>query len=373
MRDDTGRVSITVNTPSRHYAVLCGRGLLGRAGTAIANLDENADVFVLSSPRVWKHWGRPLEKAFAFDGERILFGDGERGKTLPAVEAVCRKLYRAGAGRGGIIVAVGGGVVGDVAGFVAATYMRGVRLVHLPTTLVAQVDSAIGGKTGVNLPEGKNLVGAFYQPWLVLVDPDALRTLPARQYRSGIYEVIKYGVIGDAELFAYLERNMKTLLARKPGALDWVIPRCIEAKARVVSADERESGPREMLNFGHTFAHALEAATRYRRFLHGEAVGWGMLAAARLAAARHGLSGADVQRIERVVRSVGPLPAWPPVAPERLLDVMRGDKKSRRGKVRFVLPRRIGAVETGVEAPDAAVLDVLSEMAREGQRRGRTR
>jgi 3-dehydroquinate synthase len=357
---------ITVNTPSRPYAVLYAQGLLARAGAALSSLDENAGVYVLSSPRVWRRWGRALEKGFRRVGGRVLFGDGEHGKTLRAVETISRALFRQGAGRRSIIVALGGGVVGDVAGFVAATYMRGVRLVHVPTTLLAQVDSAIGGKTGVNLPEGKNLVGAFYQPSLVLVDPEVLRTLPARQYRSGIYEVIKYGVIGDAELFAWLEKHIPGLAARHAPTLDWVIPRCIEAKARVASEDERESGPREALNFGHTFGHALEAATRYRRYLHGEAVGWGMIVAARLAVAQGMLAQGEAEPIERLVRRVGPLPSWPAVAAEKLFETMRGDKKSRAGKLRFVLPRGIGQVETGVEAPDSHVWRVLQGMTREG-------
>ena len=198
------------------------------------------------------------------------------------MELLCRKLTRAGADRKSLIVAVGGGVVGDVAGFVAASYLRGVALVHVPTTLVAQVDSSIGGKTGVNLPEGKNLVGAFYPPRLVLIDTDLLRTLPERQFRSGVAEVIKYGVIADAELFAYLEQNMEKLLRQDRDALEYVIPRCVEIKADVVSRDEHESGLREILNFGHTFGHALESVTKYRRYLHGEAVAWGMVAASLL-------------------------------------------------------------------------------------------
>jgi len=192
----------------------------------------------------------------------ILFDDAESAKNLVTVDGICRELTRAGADRRSIIVAVGGGVVGDVAGFAAAAYLRGVRLVHVPTTLVAQVDSAIGGKTGVNLPEGKNLVGAFYPPQFVIADPELLRTLSARQYRSALYEVIKYGVIGDAGLFEFLERDLGAVLRRDSKALDWIIRRCVRAKADVVSRDEKESGLRQILNFGHTFGHALEAEQR---------------------------------------------------------------------------------------------------------------
>ncbi len=362
---------ITVNTPSRNYAVLYARGLLGRAGAAVTSFGEGAEVFVLSSPRVWRRWGRKVEGSFRAMSGRVLFGDGEPGKRLEAVETICRRLHKLGAGRRSIVVALGGGVVGDVAGFAAATYMRGVRLVHAPTTLVAQVDSAIGGKTGVNLPEGKNLMGAFYQPLLVLADPETLSTLPPRQYRSGIYEVIKYGVIGNAEVFAWLEKHLEELAAGKPEAVDWVVPRCIEAKARIVSEDELDTGPREQLNLGHTFAHALEAATRYRRFLHGEAVGWGLVAAARLAARLGTLEQGEAARMERLTRRVGPIPRWPGAKPERLLALMRRDKKSRGGKLRLVLPAAIGAVRTGVEAPEEQVLRVLRQLAREGRHKAK--
>jgi 3-dehydroquinate synthase len=260
-------------------------------------------------------------------------------------------------------VAAGGGVVGDVAGFVAATYLRGVRLVHIPTTLVAQVDSAIGGKTGVNLPEGKNLVGAFYPGQLVLADPLVLETLPKREFCSGLYEVIKYGVICDPRLFVFLERNIERLAARDRAALDFAIVRSIQAKASVVSRDERESGLREILNFGHTFAHAFETATNYRTYLHGEAVGWGMIAASRLAQ-RTGLLGpAQAQRIESLVRRAGDLPHAPRQKPERLIAIMGADKKTRGGKLRFVLPDRIGHVETVSDIPIALIRDVLANLA----------
>ena len=356
---------IPVPAPSGSYDVLCGRSLLARAGERVKRLGESAGLFVLSSPRVWRHWGRAVRASFRGTGgcKTVLFDDREASKNLATVERVCRQLVRAGADRRAMIVAVGGGVVGDVAGFVAASYLRGVRLVHVPTTLVAQVDSAIGGKTGVNLPEGKNLVGAFYQPQLVLADPDVLETLPARQYRSGLYEVIKYGVIGDAELFQFLERRMENLLRRDPAALAWVLPRCIRAKARIVSHDERESGLREILNFGHTFDHALEAVTRYRRFLHGEAVGWGMIAAAWLALAAGLLGKKEAARVVSLVARVGPLPRLPETRAARILAAMRADKKARGGRLRFVLPRRIGRAELGCIIADEVVGELWGKMA----------
>jgi 3-dehydroquinate synthase len=258
------------------------------------------------------------------------------------------------------VIAVGGGVVGDVVGFAAASYLRGVRLVHVPTTLVAQVDSAIGGKTGVNLPEGKNLVGAFYQPALVLVDPEVLRTLPPRQFRSGIYEVIKYAILGDRHLFEFLENRMAAVLRQDRSALDWILPRCIGAKAQIVSRDERESGPREALNLGHTFGHALEALTRYRRFLHGEAVAWGLIAAGRLAAAIDWLQADDAARIEALVHRAGPLPSLPRIPASRWIAAMRGDKKARGGRLRFILPHQIGEVRAAENVPESALVRVLA-------------
>ncbi len=355
---------IAIPAPSRRYEALCAPGLLARAGELVRTLGDATGVFLLSSPRIWKHWGRRLEPGFRCFGKprRVLFDDRETSKNFLTVEQICRSLVRAGADRGAVLVAMGGGVVGDVAGFAASSYLRGVRLVHVPTTLVAQVDSAIGGKTGVNLPEGKNLVGAFYQPQLVIVDSNLLRTLPERQYRSGLYEVIKYGVIGDALMFGFLERRLEDLLARKASALDWVVPRCIAAKAKIVCRDEREAGLREILNFGHTLGHALEAATRYRRFLHGEAVGWGMIAAARLAADGKLLPAGEADRIVRLVLRVGNLPSIPPGAPGKLFRIMRADKKARGGKLRFVLPRSVGRVEIVEGVPERSVRRIAATL-----------
>ncbi len=243
----------------------------------------------------------------------------------------------------------------------------GIALIHVPTTVVAQVDSAIGGKTGVNLPEGKNLVGAFYPGKSVLADPELLSTLAAREFRSGIYEVIKYGVIGDARLFQFLEKNMEKVLQRDRAALAFVIERSVAQKGRVVSGDERESGLREILNFGHTFAHALESATRYRKYLHGEAVGWGMIAATRLAVEKGMFSPSqDEERVAKLIARVGPLPEWLTAPLERLIAAMQADKKTRAGRLRFVLPTRIGAVQCGVDAENEMLLRALRECASAG-------
>ena len=310
---------------------------------------------------MWRAVAKKIARWFAY-GTKIhihLFDDAESAKNLKTVELLARKLVRVGADRKSLLIAVGGGVVGDVVGFVAASYLRGVALVQVPTTVVAQVDSSVGGKTGVNLPEGKNLVGAFYPPSLVLVDPEVLRTLPAREFRGGLAEVIKYGVIADAKLFAFLEQNMDRILARDDQALEHVIRRSIEIKAQVVSKDERESGLREILNYGHTFAHALESATRYKKFQHGEAVAWGMMCAALLGHETVHTPADDVARVIALVRRLGPLPEWPSVPAQRLFALMRADKKTKFGKVRFVLSVRIGKAQSCDGVTEKAALCVL--------------
>ena len=358
---------ITIDSENGRYEVVYGSGILSGAASRIKSLGEITGVFLLCSPRVAKHWRGKLERALRSAGLRrtIVFDDREQSKNISTVERVCRELVRAGADRRALLIAAGGGVVGDVAGFVAASYLRGVGLVHIPTTVVAQVDSAIGGKTGVNLPEGKNLVGAFYSPRLVLADPVTLSTLPPREFRSGLYEIIKYGVIADERLFAFLESSIEALVDRDARVLDFVIPRCMQAKAKVVSRDERESGLREILNFGHTFAHAFETATGYRKYLHGEAVAWGMIAAARLGRRVGLMADAHAARIERLVRRVGPLPALPATKTSRLVEVMHSDKKTRGGKLRFVLSSKIGSAETFGSVAPKLVAEVLARLDRE--------
>jgi len=254
-RKQMKRKLIEVRSSAGKYAVVCGAGILNRAAQEISMLGKCSSVHVVSSPRVWHSLGKSMRRGLGLANHRAvhLFNDAEAAKNLRTAESLSRSLSRAGADRKSLIIAVGGGVVGDVAGFVAATFLRGVALVQVPTTLIGQVDSALGGKTGVNLPEGKNLVGAFYPPRRVLADPDVLATLPPRQFRGGLAEVIKYGIIADPKLFAFLEKNFEAVLRRSPSALEYIIPRSVEIKARVVSKDERESGLREILNFGHTF------------------------------------------------------------------------------------------------------------------------
>lgn len=355
------RKHFSVKSSAGKYSVACGAGILRRAEREITALGKFSSVHVVSSPKVWRAIRKSLQRGLGARNVATvhLMDDAESAKNLRTVETVSRALINSGADRKSLLVAVGGGVIGDVVGFVAASYLRGVALVHVPTTVVAQVDSSIGGKTGVNLPEGKNLVGAFYPPRSVLTDPDVLRTLPDREFRGGLAEVIKHSIIADARMFAYLEKNITKVLRRDRAALEYLIPRNVEIKARVVTLDERESGLREILNFGHTFAHALESVTKYRRYQHGEAVAWGMMAAALLGHEAAVTRADDVSRIVALVRRIGPLPPWPRVPAKSLIDLMRSDKKARAGNLRFVLTPRIGKAKSYDDVPIEAVERVL--------------
>ena len=352
---------IFVNSAAGTYAVVCGGGVLRQAAHEIRSLGGFSHVHVISSPKVWRAVGQRVRRALhaTMATTLHLMNDAESAKNLRTVEGLSRSLTKSGADRKSLVVAVGGGVVGDVAGLVAAIYLRGVALVHVPTTLVAQVDSSIGGKTGVNLSEGKNLLGAFYPPRLVLSDPDVLRTLPDREFRGGLAEVIKHGIIADAFLLAYLEKNISKVLRRDRAALDFLIPRNVRIKARVVSRDEHESGFREILNFGHTFAHALESVTHYRRYQHGEAVAWGLMAAALLGHEAGVTRADDVSRIVALVRHMAPLPPWPRVPNKTLVAAMRTDKKARGGNLRFVLIPRMGQARSYNQVPVEALERVL--------------
>jgi 3-dehydroquinate synthase len=287
--------------------------------------------------------------------EVVLASDREQAKRLSTIERLAEKLLARGADRTSVLAAMGGGVLGDITGFLAATYMRGIPYLQLPTTLVAQVDSSVGGKTGVNLRTGKNLVGAFHPPRAVLVDLRALRSLSPRDYRAGLYEALKTAVIADAALFHFFEQNTRRLLAREPAAVQRLVVGCLRGKAAIVSEDEYERQGRVRLNFGHTFGHALETVSRYR-LRHGEAVGWGMIGATLLADHLGHIRSAEAERIIAGVRSLGSLPRVPRVSPARVYAQLFADKKTRRGGLRFILPRRVGRVEMVADVPRAAVL-----------------
>jgi len=333
---------VEVSTSSRRYPVYIQYGLAARLGELCREASVGTRLFPVSSPLVWKLHGAQIEKALAGE-EPILVADGERFKQLPTVSRIYDSLVRAQADRGSAIAAVGGGVIGDMAGFAAASYLRGIGLVQVPTTLLAQVDSAIGGKVGVNHPLGKNLIGAFYQPRLVLIDPALLSTLPRREFRAGLYEVIKYGMTSSRSLFDLLSHGIKTVFGRDPDLLLRIIAESCAVKAGVVSADEREHGSRRVLNFGHTAGHALEAVTKYRRFRHGEAIAFGMLVAAEVAVARGTLADAARSALARVIVELGPLPAISDLSAAQMLEAMRLDKKIVSGTLHFVLATDIGA------------------------------
>jgi len=339
-------VRLEVATPSRAYPVTIASGAIDSLGRALDDARAPGRRFVVSSPLVWRLHGNELARALNGSGtpaEPILVPDGERYKQLATVTRIYDSLVTAKADRSSTLITFGGGVIGDMAGFAAATYLRGIALVHVPTTLLAQVDSAIGGKVGVNHPLGKNMIGAFYQPHAVIVDPAVLGTLPRREFRAGLYEVIKYGMTSSAALFDRIGKERKAIFARAPEALTAIISESCRIKAEVVSADEREAGRRRILNFGHTAGHAIEAVTKYRRYRHGEAVGYGMLVAAELAAARGALADNHRQALADLVTSLGPLPPITDVAVTQIVEAMQHDKKIVSGRLHFVLPTAIGA------------------------------
>ena len=330
---------------ARASTIWIGDGVTDRAAALLDAHGVGGKRFVVSSPVVWRLHGERIARALG-DCDPILVPDGERFKSLQSVSRIYDALVRAGADRGSVIVAVGGGVIGDTAGFAAATFLRGVALAHIPTTLLAQVDSSVGGKVAVNLPLGKNLVGAFHQPAIVLVDPQLLATLPRREFRSGLYEVVKYGMIASPDLFERVARDTKAVFARDEHVLVPAIVQSCRIKADVVSRDERESGLRRILNFGHTVGHALEAVTKYRRFRHGEAIAYGMLAAADLAVTRGALADRERQALARLVAQLGPLPSVVDLAAGGVLEAIQRDKKVVDGTLHFVIATQIGATLT---------------------------
>jgi 3-dehydroquinate synthase len=346
---------IPVRLKKNPYFVLIGTGLLHRAGKEIGRLlpAKTSRAFVVTSPNVRSRWGAVLEKSLvdAHVPYSVLeMNDGEPAKHMHNVEQLAEQMVDAQADRRAMVVAFGGGVVGDAAGFLAAIFMRGIPVIQIPTTFLAQVDASIGGKTGVNLRAGKNLVGAFHQPRAVLIDPEVLTTLDDREFRAGLFESLKCGVIRDKALFDFMTRKSASILRRDRKALQKIIEDSVRVKASVVAADEKESDLRRILNFGHTIGHALESATGYRHFLHGEAVAWGMIAAAAIACDVQFCNSETFRRIQAATHAYGPLPNVPCNA-DGVLDRLSADKKAVGGSVHFVLPRRIGKVEITNKVP----------------------
>jgi 3-dehydroquinate synthase len=353
---------IAVKTAGSLYDVVVERGSLDRAADYIRAVIGEQRLFVAADPGAWIAQGARLEAALrGLDYTVLKMEGGEENKRIRQVEALAEQMYSAGADRKCCVVTLGGGIAGDVGGFLAASYMRGVDVIQIPTTLLAQVDAAIGGKTGVNLASGKNLLGAFHQPRLVLVDPTALSTLGDREYRAGLFEVIKYGVIWSPKLFELMAMGRKEVMAREPEILEALIAGSVRIKADVVKADEREGDLRRILNYGHTLGHTLEAETLYRRFLHGEAVAYGMIAAGRLAEALELLAPGTRQEIEQTILDYGPVPDPGDVLAENLVARISGDKKTIGGRVHFVLASRIGQVQVVTNPAPSLVLQAASE------------
>lgn len=354
--------TIIVKLGVRTYPIHIEHGLIAKAAAVRAEI-RGKQVMIISNETVAPLYLGNLYKAFS--GLQIacfLLADGESHKTFSNVECVLSELAAMGANRDATVVALGGGVVGDLAGLSAALWMRGVTFLQVPTTLLAMVDSSVGGKTGVNLAHGKNLIGAFHQPCAVLIDPEVLATLPDRELRAGLAEVVKYAAIRDADFFSWLEDNAEALLAKRPDTLQFAIETSVRHKADVVAADEYEHGERALLNFGHTFGHAIESATQYLQFLHGETVAIGMHAAALLAA-KIGMSKLeDAQRLQKLLIRLG-LPTQMPadLNADRLLALMRLDKKNLSGSMRLILWRGVGNAEIVSNVGEAEILSTLSE------------
>ena len=336
--------SIQLKTPSASYEIVISSGLIRTLPARLKKLRNGKPFrpFIVTSPEIWGLWGKQMIAAFGKESPTVLFlPSGEKHKRLSTVEGLLEQMAKAGADRDALLVAFGGGVVGDVTGFLAAIYMRGVPYVQFPTTLLAQVDSSLGGKTGVNLAAGKNLVGSFNHPLAVLADIDVLKTLPPAELRAGLQESIKAGVIRDPKLFRYLENNADAVLAGDAKALTHVVTASVRVKADVVANDERESGLRMILNYGHTLGHAIEAATQYKQLLHGEAVGWGSIAATRLGQMRGMIGEKEADRILQLILRYGPLRSFKATA-AKLVELTTNDKKNRSGTLSFVLPVKIG-------------------------------
>jgi 3-dehydroquinate synthase len=358
---------IPVAVQPRPYEALIENGLIERAGRLLREFFPAGNrCFVVTVPSLRRPWANRLMaslKAANFEPKLLEMADGERHKRLATVERLTERLVELGAERNALIVALGGGVVGDVTGFVASIYMRGVDVVQIPTTVLAQVDASIGGKTGVNLKAGKNLVGTFHQPRAVLIDPEVLSTLPDREFRAGLYESVKCGVIGNPELFERFEERRDGILKRNREDIEYLIAASVRLKAEVVSADERENGLRRILNFGHTIGHALEAHTQYRKFLHGEAVAWGMIAATHISREIGKTSPVVAERVQKTVLGLGKLPRVE-VPTASLLRLLQSDKKTRNGAVHFVLPTEIGKTEIVNDVPHGAVANAISMIRR---------
>ena len=349
-----------VTTPQRNYAAVVERGAINRLPDFLPA--THGKLFVVTTQDVWAlHSGRVIQALGRKTFDVLFFAGGEGNKRVAHVEQLAEQMAELGADRSSVVIAFGGGIVTDLGGFLAAIFMRGIPVIQIATTLLAQVDAAVGGKTGTNLVAGKNLVGSFHQPLAVLIDPAVLSTLPEREYRAGLYEIIKTGVIAAEPLFRLLADQRDAVLAQHHHVVDHIVAESIRVKAEVVSEDERESGRRKILNFGHTFGHSLEAETHYTRFLHGEAVSWGMRAASYLAHDLGLLGAVDFQSILAVLDRYGPIPSLNGISAEALQGRLVKDKKTIQQRVHFVLPVRIGEVIVKSDVAHESVLKAIEK------------
>lgn len=350
--------SFAVTTAAQRYEAIVERGALGRIGVFVP--PKSGKLFVVTTEDVWKLHGAQFERGLAGrEHHLILFPGGEEKKRMASVEAMAERMVELGGDRTSVVIAFGGGIVTDLGGFLAAVFMRGIPVIQVPTTLLAQVDAAVGGKTGANLVSGKNLVGSFHQPLVVLEDPNVLSTLPEREYRAGLFEVIKCGIIRSEPLFRLLQNGAKSVMKRHPAALEQMLAESVRIKCEVVSADEKEGGLRKILNFGHTIGHAIEAETRYARFLHGEAVGVGMKAAVELSRLTGRLGQAECREMTGLIDGYGPFPETGDLVPENLLARLAKDKKTIQGSVHFVLSTGIGGTEVVSGLGEAKILEAM--------------
>ena len=356
---------VDVNVPGHPYTAVIESGLLSRIGALLRErVPDRTRYTVITTPPVEKLFAAAVSQSLSqaeLPHAVITMPDGEKHKTLATVGELASKLVRRGVDRKSAVLALGGGVVGDVAGFLASIYMRGIDVVQVPTTLLAQVDASIGGKTGVDLSEGKNLLGTFHQPRAVFIDPAALASLPDREFRAGLYEALKCGIIRRRDMFEFIEQRRDPILQKDPASLEWLITEAVRVKADVVATDEREGDLRRILNFGHTIGHALEAETGYKHFLHGEAVAWGMVAASMIAAAMQRADSETARKIISAVLALAPLPKVE-TRGKKVARRLGADKKTLDGVVHFVLPVEIGRVEIANDVPQAAVVQAVEEL-----------
>jgi len=357
--------TVRVELGSRSYPITIGSGILPAIGRLLKELDFSGSIALVSNTKVFPLYGAAVSRSLSacgFSCTEIILPDGEEFKTMASAEKICEAMLRARFDRTSVVVALGGGVVGDLSAFAASVYMRGIDFIQVPTTLLAQVDSSVGGKTGVNHPLGKNMIGTFWQPRLVWIDIDTLLSLPRREFAAGVAEIVKYGIIRDQEVFDFLEKNSQNVLNLEREPLTHIISRSCEIKADVVARDEREGGLRAILNFGHTIGHALETATGYTSFLHGEAVAVGMYVESEIARLLGIIGSEDVLRIRRLLSNYG-LPSAIPgdINLELFFDSMKLDKKAVSGTLRFILPDRIGNVTIHSAVPEPLIRQAVEQ------------